>query len=270
MPHPALQAQRAGAGVDEQRRAGVAQRVKARPRHARALGGGDHPRGSAGCPGRSIGALGSDEQQVGLVAVGGERREPVGELVADRDRASAVAGLRAGELTVDDRAAHMDPRVLRVQVDVHHTQRDRLGDPQTGRRQQLEERAPAVGDLGQQPRELLARQKASLVELVGAAASPPRQQDHRLRAIAEQPGPGGVREGRTAAAARRCTPSGRRGGDRRRRSAGTASRRTPRARARRCRAAARRAEVRQRVGDQQPPVLAARAVLITSLAPRPA
>jgi hypothetical protein len=39
MAHPALEAQRAGAGVDEHRRAGVAQRVKARPRNAGAMRG---------------------------------------------------------------------------------------------------------------------------------------------------------------------------------------------------------------------------------------
>jgi hypothetical protein len=39
MAHPALEAQRAGASVDEHRRAGVAQRVKAHPRNAGALRG---------------------------------------------------------------------------------------------------------------------------------------------------------------------------------------------------------------------------------------
>ena len=39
MAHPALKAKRAGAGVDEHRRAGVAQRVKARPGNAGAMRG---------------------------------------------------------------------------------------------------------------------------------------------------------------------------------------------------------------------------------------
>lgn len=107
-----------------------------------------------------------------------------------------MPGLGPGELSVNDRAAHMDAWPIRVEVDVHHTQRDRLGDPQTGRRQQLKERLPVVGDLAEQPRHLLAREKASLIELVGAPPAPTRQQHHRLPTIAEQAGACGVRQAR--------------------------------------------------------------------------
>ena len=93
-----------------------------------------------------------------------DRWQPRGERVADRDRASAVPRLGAGELAVDDRAAHVDPRLRCVEVGVHDPQGDRLGDPQTGRGQQFEERPPFVWDLGQRPRELLACEEATLVE----------------------------------------------------------------------------------------------------------
>ena len=86
----------------------------------------------------------------------------------------------------------MDPRLRLVEVGVHHPQCDRLGDAQAGRRQQLEERPPLVGDLFQQPSELLPREKAALIELVRAAAATPRQQDHGLRTIAEQSSSSGV------------------------------------------------------------------------------
>ena len=47
-------------------------------------------------------------------------------------------------------------------------------------------------DLGEQPGELLAREKAPLVELVCAAAPTARQDDHRFRPVAEKPRTGSV------------------------------------------------------------------------------
>ena len=104
------------------------------------------------------------QQQLRVATSDDDRWQPRGERVADRDRASAVPRLGAGELAVDDRAAHVDPRLRCVEVGVHDPQGDRLGDPQTGRGQQFEERPPFVWDLGQRPRELLACEEATLVE----------------------------------------------------------------------------------------------------------
>jgi hypothetical protein len=97
--HPALQAQRAGTGVDEQRRAGVAQRVAASPRHTRSFGGRDH-HAVAEVARTQHGTLGADEEQLRFAAVGCESGQPLGEVTTDRDRAPAVPGLRAGELAV--------------------------------------------------------------------------------------------------------------------------------------------------------------------------
>lgn len=130
--------------------------------------------------------------------------------------------------------------------------------------------AATVGDLSEQPRELLAREEAPLVELVGATAATARQQHQRLRAATEQPDSGGVgqawlqRQHRVADRAvaqpvpvligqptqpvhERARPT----------LIDVAQ-------------ALARLKVCERVGDQQPPVLATGASLITSLAPRPA
>ena len=82
----------------------------------------------------------------------------------------------------------MDPRLVRVQVGVHDPEGDRLGDPQARRREQVEERAPTVGDLVEQPRQLLSRQEASLIELISATAATARQQHRRPGGVTEQPG----------------------------------------------------------------------------------
>jgi hypothetical protein len=169
MTHPALQAQWAGPGVDEKRGAGVAQRVTASPWHARSFGGRNH-HAVAQIARPQPRAAGADEQQLGFAAIGRESGEPLGEVTTDRDRAPPVPGLRAGELTVDDRAAHMDSRGVRPEIGVHYPQGDRLGDPQTGRCEQFEQRSPIIGDLGEQSCQLLAGEEATLVELVGTTA----------------------------------------------------------------------------------------------------
>jgi len=107
MPHPALQAKRAGTGVDEHRRTRVAQRVKARPRNAGAMRGRDE-HAVAQVAGSQNRALSSPEQERGLGPAGLERPQSSDEVGVDRDRASAVPGLGRGELPVDDRPAHVD------------------------------------------------------------------------------------------------------------------------------------------------------------------
>ena len=158
--------------------------MKARPRHAGALGGRDHHAiAQVARPQRRT--LSADEQQLGLAAIGDERHELPREPATNRNRTPAMPGLRGAELSADDRTPDTEPRLVRLQVDVHDAQRDRLRDPQTRRREQLEERPPRDRDLGEETRELLARQEAALVELVGPTAAPPRQEDHGLRTVGE-------------------------------------------------------------------------------------
>jgi hypothetical protein len=73
--HPALEAKRAGAGVDEHRRAGVTQRVKARPRKAGALGGRyEHAIAQVAWAQRC--AVRATKEQLGLATAGDELAHP--------------------------------------------------------------------------------------------------------------------------------------------------------------------------------------------------
>jgi hypothetical protein len=191
MPHPALEAKRAGASVDEHRRARVAQRVKARPRNAGSKRGRDE-HAVAQVAGPQNGTLGATDEQRGLGLAGRERVQSSGELEADRDGASAVTGLGRGELSVDDRSAHVDARRVGLQAGVHDAQADRFGDTQARRGEQLEERAPLLRNLRQEPRELRPRQEAPLIELVRTPAATARQQDHAIGGTADQASPSGV------------------------------------------------------------------------------
>jgi hypothetical protein len=176
----------------------------------------------------------------------------------------------SAELAVDDRPAHVDLRLVGSQVGVHDPQRDRLGDPQTGARQQLEERPPRLGDIGQQSCELLAGEKPSLIELAGATAAAPRRQDHRLHTVAEQAGLRGVSQASLQrhhgvvhrAVAEAVTVL-----------VGQAAQPVDEATGAMLVDVAQALvgrKVAQRIGDQQPRVLAARATLMMSCAPRPA
>ena len=171
-------------------------------------------------------ASGADEQQLRFAATDRESGEPVGELLADRDRASAVPGLRAGELTIDDRAAHVNPRLL-----------DSKSASMRPSAIASEIRKPVEANKsnnGHQPSGISA--KAALVARVSESVA--RQTRKRGRAAVAARGspvanypragrPGQRGAGRTAVAAQRCAPSDRRADARPRCSADTTNPRTP-------------------------------------------
>jgi hypothetical protein len=88
---------------------------------------------------------------------------------------------------LDDRATHPQMRRVAVEDEVAPAQPDRLGDPQPGRGEQLEQRPPLRRDLLEQAHQLRARQKASLARRPCATRPPPRQHDLLGRVGIQQP-----------------------------------------------------------------------------------
>lgn len=82
---------------------------------------------------------------------------------------------------------------------------DHLGYPQARRRQQVEQRPPLRRDLIQQPRELRARQEASLVELVGAPASTAGQHEAGAKSPTTRPAPAAWRRRARSGSTALCT-----------------------------------------------------------------
>lgn len=124
---------------------GVAEGVEAGPGGAGLLDEGLEDTGPevAGIE-RGAGVVGEEDRRRVLIGLGGEvAAEPCGEGGREADLAAAVLGLRGLGAAVNDRATDADLWRWAVQLDVEALQGDRLADPQTGRRQELQEQPVA-------------------------------------------------------------------------------------------------------------------------------
>ncbi|HEX5923456.1 MAG TPA: hypothetical protein VFY45_06465 [Baekduia sp.] len=142
-------------------------------------------------------SLRATKEQLGLAAAGHDLLQPVGQLEADRDGASAVPGLGRRELPVDDRSAHVDASRVDIEPGVHDPQANRFGDAQARRSEQLKQRAPLRRNLRMQSCELLSRQEAPLVVLIRPPAPSMRQHDRAAYVADDQSDAGGMTQART-------------------------------------------------------------------------
>lgn len=95
-----------------------------------------------------------------------------GEVVGDRDRPH-VARFRCAEDAFDDGSADPHARLSAIELDVFPAQRDRFGYPQSGQRQQHEERLVFGRDFRQQPEQLCAGEVAGLADVPAPSPATP-------------------------------------------------------------------------------------------------
>jgi hypothetical protein len=108
--HPALQPQRTHTGVDEHRRARVAESVKADAVESGTLRGGDeYPPAQAALIGGAARAPREHECVLGRLTRA-VRVQHAGQLWRQRDQPRAVARLRCDDRTPDDRALNVKVR----------------------------------------------------------------------------------------------------------------------------------------------------------------
>lgn len=128
MPHPALQAQRREAALDQKRGAGVAKSVEAQPGQTRALcRRHQHPEADVVRTQRRPPLTGKDE----CILIGARRAsrsQSSSQRLAHGHAANSEARLRRFDHTVDNRAPHPEMGRL-AQIEVAPAQRNRLRDP---------------------------------------------------------------------------------------------------------------------------------------------
>jgi hypothetical protein len=151
--------------------------VKADAVESGTLGGGDEhaPAQAALIRGAAV-APGEDECVLGRLprAV---RVQQGGQLGRQWDLARAMTGLRCDDRALDDRALYVQVRRRAVEHEIAPAQAARLGDPQPGRGQQLEQRPPLDRYLVEQPHELGTCQVAALARRPGPAGAPAREHE---------------------------------------------------------------------------------------------